>query len=117
MNWKHAGIVLAVVAVACIGVWSYQANSAVARGEEAFKRLGCGGCHFSGAGPTLTHIVRNQDEQLLERFIASPPAVYHERGMRSLNEGYMLMPDMHATPQEAHDIVAYLHEMNREAKQ
>jgi len=116
MNWKHAGILLAIVGVACAGVWIYQANSAATRGEKAFQRLGCGGCHFSGAGPNLTHIVRNQDAHLLERFIASPSTVYRERDMKSLNEGYMLMPDMHATPEDARDIVAYLEEMNREAK-
>ncbi|HUN89039.1 MAG TPA: cytochrome c [Terriglobales bacterium] len=116
MNWKYAGILVAVVAAACAGIWLYQANSAATRGEKAFQQLGCGGCHFSGAGPNLTHVVRTQDEQLLEHFIASPPSIYQERGMKSLNEGYMLMPDMHATPQQARDIVAYLRELNREAK-
>ena len=116
MNWKYAAILLAIVGVACAGVWTYQMNSAAERGEKDFQRLGCGGCHFSGAGPNLTHIVRTQDAHLLERFIASPSTIYQERGMRSIHEGYMLMPDMHATPEEAHHIVAYLQQLNRDAK-
>lgn len=98
------------------GAWWYEHNNAAAQGERAFKQLGCGGCHFSGAGPNLTHVVRRQSPKFLEQFIANPPEVYRERGERSLNEGYMLMPDMHATPEDARDIVAYLQELDRQDK-
>ena len=114
MNNKLGGILLAVVILLCSGIWWYEHETAAARGERAFQRLGCGGCHFSGAGPNLTHVVRRQDPKLLEQFIANPPKVYRERGMRSLNEGYMLMPDMHASPEDAREIVAYLRELDKQ---
>ena len=110
------GVLVAATIVVGGIVW-YQHDSAAARGEQAFQRLGCGGCHFSGGGPNLTHIVHKDDPKLIERFIANPEAVYRERGMKSLNEGYMLMPDMHASPEDARDIVAYLKEVDRIAKQ
>ncbi|HVZ15900.1 MAG TPA: cytochrome c [Terriglobales bacterium] len=112
-NLKIVGILLVVAAIAG-GVLLYQRYSLPQRGERAFQRLGCGGCHFSGAGPNLTHVVRRQDPKFLEQFIANPPAVYRQRGMRPLNDGYMLMPDMHASPDDAAAIVAYLHDLDKE---
>ena len=116
MNKQITGILLGTVILLCAGAWWYEYDNAAARGERAFQRLGCGGCHFSGAGPNLTHIARKEDPKLLQRFIANPPEIYRERGMKSLNEGYMLMPDMHASPQDARDIVAYLRDLDRRAK-
>ena len=84
------------------------------RGERAFHRLGCTACHTKGPGPDLAKVIRTQDPKFLERFIANPPAVYDQRGMRPLNEGYTLMPDMHATPDDARDIVAYLESLDRQ---
>ncbi len=111
-NWttvKANGIVaLLIVAGMAIGVLVYQRYTLAAQGERAFQRLGCGGCHFSGAGPNLTHVVKKHDPKLLQQFIASPPQVYRERAMKPLNEGYMYMPDMHASPEDARAIVAYL---------
>jgi len=36
--------------------------------------------------------------------------------MKPLNEGYMLMPDMHASTDDAHDIVAYLRQLDKQDK-
>ncbi len=113
MNWKIAGPLLAaVLAIAAVALL-YDRNNAAARGQRDFERLGCTACHSSGAGPNLTHIVSSQDPKFLERFIANPSAVYDQRGMRPINEGYTLMPDMHATPDEARDIVGYLESLDR----
>jgi hypothetical protein len=111
---KFKAIVLVVVAVGlAVGILVYQRYTPARRGERAFQQLGCGGCHFSGAGPNLTHVVRKRDPRLLERFIASPSDVYRERGMRPLNDGYMLMPEMHAGA-DARTIVAYLRELDEQ---
>jgi len=107
-------LALLIVAGMAVGVLVYQRYTLAAQGERTFQRLGCGGCHFSGAGPNLTHVVKKHDARLLESFIASPPQVYRERGMRPLNEGYMLMPDMHANQDDARAIVAYLRELDQQ---
>ena len=116
MNKRLSTVLLVAVFGGCIGAWWYSHNNAAARGERAFQRLGCGTCHYSGGGPNLTHIVRTQDPKLLEGFIADPPKVYGTRGMKPLNEGYMLMPDMHASTDDAHDIVAYLRQLDKQDK-
>jgi len=113
MKIKTISVILAVLAIST-GVLLYQRYSLAERGERTFQRLGCGGCHFSGAGPNLTHVVRKHDTGLLEKFIASPAAVYRERGMRPLNDGYMLMPEMHATTDDASAIIAYLRELDKQ---
>ncbi|MGZ4787275.1 MAG: c-type cytochrome [Terriglobales bacterium] len=113
MKIKTISLILAM-AGAAVGVSLYQRYTLAERGERTFQRLGCGGCHFSGAGPNLTHVVQKHDPEFLERFIASPDAVYHERGMRPLNDGYMLMPEMHASPEDAKAIIEYLRKLDRE---
>jgi Cytochrome c len=106
MNFKCSGILLAVVlsivATAC------RQDNEVVRGAHDFDRLGCYACHTKGPGPNLAQVVRTQDSKFLEQFIANPSKIYEQRGMRPLNEGYTLMPDMHATPQDAREIVVYL---------
>ena len=117
MNWKIAGPLLAVVVIVAAVALLYDRESAAARGQRDFERLGCSACHLAGGGPNLTHIVRKEDTKFIERFIANPSAVYDQRGMRPINEGYTLMPDMHATPDDARDIVAYLKSLDRQDKQ
>jgi hypothetical protein len=109
MKWK---IIIGVSLVVAAGTLIYERCSLARKGERDFVRLGCTGCHFSGAGPNLTHVVRRRNPVLLERFIVNPADVYRERGMKPLNEGYMLMPDMHATSSDASEIVAYLRELD-----
>lgn len=79
-----------------------------------FVERGCTGCHFSGAGPTLTHVVSKHDPKMLERFILDPPAFYRERDMRPLNAGYMLMPKVKVSEQDVRLILAYLRDIHGE---
>ena len=111
MKWKLA----AVAAVAlCLASIASERLTLSRRGEESFARLGCGGCHFSGGGPNLTHVVNKHNDALLERFIQNPQSVYRERKGQPLNVGYMLMPNMNATHEDARAIIAYLRELNKQ---
>jgi len=110
---KAIGLVLVAAGMAA-AVLVYQRYTPARRGERAFQQLGCSGCHFSGAGPNLTHAAHRRDREFLERFIANPPEVYGERGMRSLNDGYTLMPDIHASVANAKAITAYLVELDKQ---
>ncbi len=110
MKW----IIAVLLLLCCAGAFFYQRYSLEQRGEETFTRLGCTGCHFSGAGPNLTHVAKKYDEKLLTRFILDPQTVYRERNMQSLNAGYMLMPGLNPTPKETRAIIAYLKEIDKE---
>lgn len=108
-------IILVIAAVlGALVVIVIQRYSAAERGERRFVELGCAGCHFSGGGPNLTNVVKKHDDALLERFILDPQTVYKERNMKSLNEGYNYMPRVISTRDDVRDIVAYLHEMNKQ---
>jgi cytochrome c2 len=111
MKWKLAA---AAALVVCFTAIIYEKNTLPKRGEETFTRLGCGGCHFSGGGPNLTHVVSRQDEALLEKFIQNPANIYRERNGQPLNPGYMLMPNMNATHDDAVAIIAYLKELDKQ---
>jgi hypothetical protein len=106
-------LVAALVMASAIGVWLYQRYTPARRGERRFAELGCTGCHFSGAGPNLTHVIRKHDRALLERFIPDSPSVYRERKGAPLNAGYMLMPKGKATAEDVQVILAYLQELDR----
>jgi hypothetical protein len=107
-------LAIAAIAVLLVGISAYEHYSLPRRGERAFARLGCGGCHSTGAGPNLTHVIRKRDPALLEQLIANPREVYRQRHMRPLNEGYMLMPDMHASRRDAMAIVAFFRELDEQ---
>jgi len=102
-----------VILASAVGVSVIQQTSAVRGGERTFMRLECNTCHFSGAGPNLTHVAKKYDRAFLERFIADPTAVYRERKGTSLNTGFMLMPNVHATPSDARSIVYYLTDLDK----
>jgi cytochrome c551/c552 len=111
MKWKLAAVTaLALCSLAII----YERLTLSRRGEETFARLGCRGCHFSGGGPNLSHVANKHSEALLEKFIQNPQNVYKERKGQPLNAGYMLMPNMHATQNDAQAIIAYLQELNKQ---
>jgi cytochrome c551/c552 len=111
MKWKIALVaVLALFLVANL----YERLTLAKRGEDAFTRLGCGGCHFSGGGPNLTHVARKHNAVMLQKFIRNPQVVYRERDGQPLNPGYMLMPNMNATDNDARAIIAYLNELNKQ---
>ena len=111
MKWKVAAIAAWAV---CLSVILYDKSTLSQRGEQTFTRLGCGGCHFSGGGPNLTHVVTKHDEALLQKFIQNPRNVYRERNGQPLNPGYMLMPNMNATQADAVAIIAYLKELDKQ---
>ena len=106
-------IALVILALA-VGFSAVQQTSAVRRGERAFMRLECNTCHFSGAGPNLTHVARKYDGTFLEKFIVDPQFVYRERKGAPLNHGFMMMPNVHATAAEARLIVAYLADLDKD---
>jgi cytochrome c2 len=107
-------VTVTVVLAAGISIMLYDRLTLASRGEQAFTRLGCGGCHFSGGGPNLTHVVRRHDEKLLRQFIQNPGAVYRARNNQPLNPGYMYMPNMNATAEDAEAIVAYLKNLDKQ---
>ncbi len=76
-------------------------------------RLECNACHFSGAGPNLTHVARKYDRAFLEQFITDPPSIYRDRKGAPLNTGFMMMPNVHATPADAKVIVSYLADLDQ----
>jgi Cytochrome c len=114
---KKASLTAGLAVVAAVAIMLIQYNSAARRGERAFTRLGCTGCHFSGAGPNLTHVLRKHDRKLLEQFILDPQSVYKQRNREPLNRGYMLMPRMQVTSPDVHDILAYLADLNQNQEQ
>jgi cytochrome c2 len=111
MKWK---IALAAVLALLLAANLYERLRLANRGEEAFARLGCGGCHSSGGGPNLNHVTSKHSEALLLKFIQNPQVVYRGRNGQPLNSGYMLMPNLHATEDDARAIVAYLKELNKQ---
>jgi len=117
MRMKRKLVILAVAVGIVVLARIYDRITLANRGQQTFTRLGCGGCHFSGGGPNLTHVVRRHDEKLLRQFIQNPRAVYHERNNQPLNPGYMYMPNMNATAEDADEIVAYLKELDKEQQQ
>jgi hypothetical protein len=102
------------IAVLIVGIPAYEHYSLPRQGERAFARLGCAGCHSTGAGPNFTHVIRRRDPALLEQFIANPREVYRQRRMRPLKDGYMLMPDIHASRRDAVAIVAFFREFDEQ---
>jgi cytochrome c2 len=111
MKWKLAASALIAV---CLAIVIYDRLTLSRRGEQTFARLGCGGCHFSGGGPNLTHVTSRRSEAQLNKFIQNPQNVYRERNGQSLTSGYMLMPNMNATSEDAQAIIAYLKELNQQ---
>ncbi len=100
-------MISALVVAAMLGAWSFERQAKIERGQKAFRRLGCVACHFSGGAPSLTGVTDRYDQKTLTRFILNPEDVYRERGKRPLNAGFYPMPNPHASPRDASDIVAY----------
>lgn len=109
---KLRSVIAILVLTGALGVWASQRYSLPRRGERIFAQRGCTGCHFSGAGPNLTHVMRKHDRAVLEKLILDSPAFYRARKGEPLNPGYMRMPKVNATPDEIHAILAYLQELD-----
>jgi hypothetical protein len=112
MGIKLSAIVLILIA-ASLGGWAYYRQSQIEHGQQAFKRLGCGDCHFAGGAPNLSTVTKRYDRTTLVRFIQDPETIYRERGKRPLNANYFPMPDPHASPADAKSIVAYLASLSK----
>ncbi len=102
-----------VVLCAVYAIWAWQKQAQINRGHETFTRLGCPTCHFNGGGPDLRGVTKKYDHNTIVRFIQNPNTIYAERGHGPLNEGWMMMPNMHATSDDANAIYHYLHSMTK----
>ncbi|WP_168236981.1 c-type cytochrome, partial [Campylobacter fetus] len=85
-----------------------------ARGEEAYLKGGCNGCHVIGqvsSGPDLTGVLLRHDnaEQWVFDFIKNPASKYEEDYVKAMINYFNLrMPNQHMTDQEIKDIIEYL---------
>ncbi len=80
----------------------------VQRGSAAFQKYGCIHCHGSSGAPNLTNVNKKYDDETLRRFIHDPESVYRARGRKPLNDGFMPMPRLNVSEEDAKDIVEYL---------
>lgn len=84
------------------------------KGEEAFHRGGCSGCHVVGkvsSGPDLTGaLLRHENaEQFLYEFILTPEKHYNNPYIDAMIKAFNLrMPNQNMKPEEVHDIIEYM---------
>lgn len=89
-------------------------SKAAARGEEAYLKGGCNGCHVIGqvsSGPDLTGVLLRHEkgESWVYSFIKNPAKHYEEEYVKSLINFFNLrMPNQNMTDQETKDIIEYL---------
>ena len=85
-----------------------------ARGEEAYLKGGCNGCHVIGqvsSGPDLTGVLLRHEngEKWVSDFIKDPAKKYEEDYVKALINYFNLrMPNQHMTDAEIKDIIEYL---------
>lgn len=84
------------------------------KGEEAYLRGGCNGCHVIGqvsSGPDLTGVLlRHEDgEKWVFDFIKNPSEKFHEEYVKALINYFNLrMPNQNMKDEEIKDIIEYL---------
>jgi nitrous-oxide reductase len=89
-------------------------SPAANRGEEAFNRGGCSGCHVVGkvsSGPDITGaIMRHENgEKWLFDFIKNPQEFYKDPYIESMINTFNLrMPDQNMKDEEIKDIIEYM---------
>ena len=89
-------------------------SKAAARGEQAYLRGGCNGCHVIGqvsSGPDLTGaLLRHENgEKWVAEFIKNPASKYEEEYVKLLINFFNLrMPNQHMSDDEIKDIIEYL---------
>ncbi len=87
-------------------------SKAASRGEEAYLRGGCNGCHVIGqvsSGPDLTGAVARKGAQWVAEFTLDPEKKYEEPYTKMLIKYFKLrMPNQHMTKEETDDIVEYM---------
>ncbi len=89
-------------------------SRAAARGEEAYLRGGCNGCHVIGqvsSGPDLTGALERHEngEKWVFEFVKNPAKFYGEPYVAELINFFNLrMPNQHMTDDEIKDIIEYM---------
>lgn len=87
-------------------------SEAAGRGEKAYLRGGCNGCHVIGqvsSGPDLTGSLKRKGEQWVYEFTMDPESKFNEPYTKGMIHYFNLrMPNQHMTPEETKDIVEYM---------
>ena len=87
-------------------------SEAAGRGEKAYLRGGCNGCHVIGqvsSGPDLTGSLKRKGEQWVYEFTMDPVSKFNEPYTKGMIHYFNLrMPNQHMTSEETKDIVEYM---------
>ena len=87
-------------------------SEAAGRGEKAYLRGGCNGCHVIGqvsSGPDLTGSLKRKGEQWVYEFTMDPESKFNEPYTKGMIHFFNLrMPNQHMTSEETKDIVEYM---------
>lgn len=87
-------------------------SEAAGRGEKAYLRGGCNGCHVIGqvsSGPDLTGSLKRKGEQWVYEFTMDPESKFNEPYTKGMIHYFNLrMPNQHLTSEETKDIVEYM---------
>ena len=89
-------------------------SPAASKGEEAYLKGGCNGCHVIGqvsSGPDLTGVLLRHEngEKWVFDFIKDPSKFYGDEYVKSMIDFFNLrMPNQHMSDQEIKDIIEYL---------
>ena len=89
-------------------------SPAASKGEEAYLKGGCNGCHVIGqvsSGPDLTGVLLRHEnaEKWVFDFIKDPAKFYNDEYVKSMIDFFNLrMPNQHMSDQEIKDIIEYL---------
>ena len=107
---KKLGPVSIAILAVCGVVFAYVSwhEYNVEQGRKAYRKYGCAQCHEAGAAPDLAKLKGKLDRDFIARFVENPETVYREKGHRPLNEGYVPMPVLHVSHDEARQIADFL---------
>lgn len=87
-------------------------SEAAGRGEKAYLRGGCNGCHVIGqvsSGPDLTGSLKRKGEQWVYEFTMDPESKFNEPYTKGMIHYFNLrMLNQHMTSEETKDIVEYM---------
>ncbi len=89
-------------------------SPAAAKGEEAYLKGGCNGCHVIGqvsSGPDLTGVLLRHEngEKWVADFIKDPAKFYNDDYVKAMIDFFKLrMPNQHMSDEEIKNIIQYL---------
>jgi nitrous-oxide reductase len=87
-------------------------SEAASRGEKAYLKGGCNGCHVIGqvsSGPDLTGVIARKGDKWFKEFTLNPESKYDDPYAKILIDYFKLrMPNQHVTEPEADDMVEYM---------